>query len=435
MKKRWLGLGLALLIGTSVAVSDLGTMQVSATRTSDTTGSSTTQTGGSTGNSGTGTGTQSSNTGTGNTGSAYSTANNARFTVDGEELVVTENLNPAKYPKDFTETQVECKGKKYKGLKFSKADIQMICLLNQKTGVAAYHIYQDSDQSVYPFIRIEGGNDYIIAMPPFMMEEAQVPSGYAQTELEFEKGKAQVYQAQDNADSYLIYAMNSEGNKNWYEYNAQDKTYQTYQTEEESQGEAVDQEETQTQEASPDTSVDQSQYEELEEKYDKEKSGYRIIIAVLVVIIAFLMILLFNGKLLKKRDDREEEEDEDFDDNDGDFYDDYEEEVKEVLRRDKAEKREAGRTKDRAEEDEELFEEENSRRLPRFLRPGRKEPEVDELLEEEFFDEEYEDIKEEPEPVVRKAVRKPKAVAEEASPVKQEEKYESDIEILDLNDL
>lgn len=429
MKKRWLSLGLALLIGTSVAVSDMGTMQAGATQTSNTTENNTTQNGGSTGNSGTGAGSQSSNTGT-----TYSTANNARFTVDGNELVVTENLNPAKYPKDFTETQVECKGKKYKGLKFDKADIQMICLLNQKTGVAAYHIYRDSDESVYPFIRIESGNDYIIAMPPFMMEEAQVPSGYNQTELEFEKGKAQVYQAGDNADSYLIYAMNSEGNKDWYEYNAQDKTYQTYQTEEETQeGETgLDNAQDQTQETSAEISTDQDQYQELEEKYDKEKSRYRIIIAVLVVIIVVLLMLLFNKKLLKKRDDGED--DEDFYDNDGDFYDDYEEEMKEVLSQNTAEEEKIESTQGR---EEEVFEEEDRRRIPRFLKPGRREREVDELLEEEFFDEEYEDVKEEPEPVVRKTVREPEAVpvAKKASPVKKEEKYESDIEILDLNDL
>ena len=50
--------------------------------------------------------------------------------------MVTENLNPNKYPKDFTETKVECQGRQYKGLKFSKADIQLIRLLNQKTGAA-----------------------------------------------------------------------------------------------------------------------------------------------------------------------------------------------------------------------------------------------------------------------------------------------------------
>ena len=54
------------------------------------------------------------NKATSNDDSQYN-ANNARFTVNGADLVVTENLNPNKYPKDFTETKVECQGRQYKG--------------------------------------------------------------------------------------------------------------------------------------------------------------------------------------------------------------------------------------------------------------------------------------------------------------------------------
>lgn len=409
MRKRWLGLGLALLIGTSVAVSDIGVMQVSATKASGTEGS------------------QSSNT-----GAANSTADNAKFTVDGNELVVTENLNPNKYPKDFTETKVECKGRQYKGLKFQKADIQMICLLNQKTGVAAYYIYQDSDQSVYPFIRIESGDDYIIAMPPFMMEETQVPSGYNQTELEFEKGKAQVYQAGDNTDSYLIYAMDSEGNKDWYEYNTQDKTYQIYETKEDGQGEAVDQSETQDQETVADAVAQaQAEYEKLEEKYTKEKSHYLIAIAVLIIMIAILVILLFNSRLSGRR--RRDAEEEDYYDEEEDFYGDYDEDMEEVL----SQETEAEETDSREEEEslEEEYEEKRRSRIPHFLRAKKREREVDDLLEEEFFEQDYEELQEEPEPPVKKAGKKSKTVMDEPSPKKKEEKYENDIEILDLNDL
>lgn len=410
MKKKWLGFGLALLIGTSVAVSDVGILNVSATGTSGTTpgttGSNTTgtsQTGATQGN--TTAGSQ-----TGNTSSAPSTANNAKFTVDGAELVVTENLNPNKYPKDFTETQVECKGKKYKGLKYNHADIQMLCLLNQKTGVAAYHIYRDSDQSVYPFIKIESGNDYIIAMPSFLMEDTQVPSGYTQTELEFEKGKAEVYQAQEGETSYLIYAMNSEGNKNWYEYNSQDKTYQAYQMEESDESVAP---ETDTEETVSDASAT-SQYQELEAEFKKAKAKYRFIIAVMVLVIAAMAILLFNT-LLKGRRYQEGDEDEtadDFYEDEGDFYDEYEEE--ELLEEDYLEEtyvKETEKPQDEIEEEpiQEKF----------FKRERRKEPKIKE-------------------PKTKKAdVKEPKVekTAEKELPEKKEETYESDIEILDLNDL
>lgn len=408
MKKKWLGFGLALLIGTSVAVSDVGMLNVSATGTSNTTGSNTT------GSSTTGTSqTGTSQTGTsqgGNTGQTPSTANNAKFTVDGTELVVTENLNPNKYPKDFTETQVECKGKKYKGLKFNHADLQMICLLNQKTGVAAYHIYRDSDQSVYPFIRIESGNDYIIAMPSFLMDDTQVPSGYTQTELEFEKGKAEVYQTQEGGNSYLIYAMDSEGNKSWYEYNSQDKTYQAYQQEEGGESAAP---KTETEETVEDASAN-SQYQELEKELKTAKAKYRFIIAVMILIIAVLATLLINTLLKGRRyQDRDEDETEDdFYEDEGDFYDDYEDEKPfEEKYPEETYEKETEEPLDEAEEEpvEETYfkrEPRKERKIkePKIKEPKIKEPKVEETAEKEPFE-------------------------------KKEEKYESDIEILDLNDL
>ena len=232
-KKKWLGIGLAVVMGLSVAASDMGIMTAFATGNKATT-----------------------------TTTANTTANNARFTVNGADLVVTENLNPNKYPKDFTETKVECQGRQYKGLKFSKADIKLICLLNQKTGAAAYHIYNDADQSVYPFIRIENGNDYIIAMPQSMMDGAQAPESYAETSMEFEKGTIQVYQ-QDGADTCLIYAMNSEGQKGWYEYQTTDKTYQAYEvqsSQEETPADGEEQQVTDTSSESQDNSQS-TQYE------------------------------------------------------------------------------------------------------------------------------------------------------------------------------
>ena len=355
-KKKWLGIGLAVVMGLSVAASDMGIMTAFATGNKATT-----------------------------TTTANTTANNARFTVNGADLVVTENLNPNKYPKDFTETKVECQGRQYKGLKFSKADIKLICLLNQKTGAAAYHIYNDADQSVYPFIRIENGNDYIIAMPQSMMDGAQAPESYAETSMEFEKGTIQVYQ-QDGADTCLIYAMNSEGQKGWYEYQTTDKTYQAYEvqsSQEETPEDGEEQQVTDTSSESQDNSQS-TQYEELKQEMKSMKTKYCMIIAVLIIIIAVLVILLINTLLKGPRNPRDEYDEEEPDE---DFFDE-----------------------DLDQEPEEDFFDEDT----------------DEESDEYYFDEEPD---EEPQKEYPKA---PKNEPQE-KPVKK--KYESDIEIIDLNDL
>lgn len=286
MRKQWLGFGLALLIGMTVAVSDAATAVVSATETSGTDSSTSDQ----------------------RETPAYSTAGNATFTVDGAECVVTENLNPNKYPVDFTETQVECKGRSYKGLKSDVSDIEMICLLNQSTGTAAYYIYRDADQSVYPFIKIENGNDYIIAMPEYLTEDTQVPAGYTQTELEFEKGKAQVYQSEDAPGAYLIYAMDSTGQKNWYEYHTEDKTYREYVSEPQQETGKDTVTGKTTGDVSDEAAAYAKKYEEMKKELKATKEKYSIVIAVMVILIVVLLFLLVNT-ILKDRTGRQGRED------------------------------------------------------------------------------------------------------------------------------
>lgn len=355
MKKKIIGFGLTVCLSTAILFSNMG--NVEATGNSNTTSTQQTQT------------TDNNNSSSSSNSSSNQTntlANNAKFTVDGKELVITENLNPSKYPTGFSETKVECKGRKYKGLKFDKADISMICLLNQQSGAAAYYIYQDDTESVYPFLRIQDGENFIFALPE-EMADSQAPEGYTAAELELEKGTAEAYQEEgaENTSVYLLYAMNQDGEKSWYEYQSEEKTYTEYKSDGEEVVEGEEEEEI------SDTEYLGKQYTQLEEKYKKDKNKYRMIIAILVFMIAVLLVFWINT-LLKIRQYKDWEEDEEYDE------DEYE------------------------EEGEEEYEEEY----------------YDEDEPEEFLDEPVEEP-------VQKPVQEPKKKYD----------YDSDIEVLDLNDL
>lgn len=341
MKKKVIGFGLALCMGAAMLLSNMGMGVVNATENTNKTL------------------TQPSTT-------TASLDNNAKFTVNGKELVVTENLNPNKYPTGFSETKVTCKDKKYKGLKFNKADIYMVCLLNQQSGAAAYYIYKDDTQSVYPFIQIKDGTNYIFALSSEFMDDTQIPDSLQETELEFEKGTVAAYQeaSPQNAASYLIYAMNQDGEKNWYEYNSDDKTYSEYtQSSEEVSSDNEEAEES-------DSNYLGEKYTQLEEKYDKEKTTYRIIIAIMLFLIAVLFVFWINT-LLKVRQYKQLDDEE------------------EIMEPEEL-------------ESEELEEEE---------------------LEESEEDYDEEEILEEPQEPQEELIQKPK------------KEYDSEIEVLDLNDL
>ena len=347
MKKKIIGFGLTVCLSTAILFSNMG--NVEATGNSNTTSTQQTQT--------TDNNNSSSSSSNSSSNQTNTLANNAKFTVDGKELVITENLNPSKYPTGFSETKVECKGKKYKGLKFDKADISMICLLNQQSGAAAYYIYQDDTESVYPFLRIQDGENFIFALPE-EMADSQAPEGYTAAELEQEEGA-------EDTSVYLLYAMNQDGEKSWYEYQSEEKTYTEYKSDGEEVAEGEEEEEI------SDTEYLGKQYTQLEEKYKKDKNKYRMIIAILVFMIAVLLVLWINT-LLKVRQYKDWEEDEEYEE------DEYE------------------------EEGEEEYEEEY----------------YDEDEPEEFLDEPVEEP-------VQKPVQEPKKKYD----------YDSDIEVLDLNDL
>lgn len=308
MKKKIIRFGLSLCLGTFILCSGMGNVNATETqKTQQTQQSQTTS--------------QNQNT----------KANNAKFTVNGKELVVTENLNPNKYPKGFSETQIKCQGKSYKGLKFGKADIYMLCLLNQQSGAAAYHIYQDEDESVTPFIRMEDGEDYIFILPENMVREAGIPSDFESTSLEFEKGTATVYQKEGDS-AYLLYAMNQDGESGWYEYQTEEKSYVKYE------GEDIEEAEPSQEEEISDAEYLGKKYTQLEETYKKDKSRYRITIAVMVFVIAVLIVLWINTLLKGKQthhrrryyeedydeEDYDEEEFEDYEEEESDFYDEPE---------------------------------------------------------------------------------------------------------------
>lgn len=382
MNKKIIGFGLALCLGTTILCSDMG--NVNATEAQKTQQTQQSQ--------------QSQNTGqTQNT-----TANNAKFIVNGKELVVTENLNPNKYPNGFSETQVKCQGKSYKGLKFGKADIYMLCLLNQQSGAAAYYIYEDEDQSVTPFIRIGDGTAFIFVLPQSMTQAAGIPSGFQSTSLEFEKGTADAYR-KEGESGYLLYAMNENGEEGWYEYSPDDKTYVKYESES-----IQETGQTQDEEVS-DAEYLGKKYTQLEETYKKDKSRYRITIAVMVFVIAVLLVLWINtmlqGRQIRRRRRYYEEEDyddNDFEDEEDDFYTEEEE--------DEPAYKLAEELSRQVEEQPEVYAESEAYTEPK----GYTEPEVH--IEPE-----------QPAHVEKKVTEK---VAKQP-----QKKYDNDIEVLDLNDL
>lgn len=242
--------------------------------------------------------------------------------VDGVSYRITEEFPQEDIPSDFAENEISYHGNTYKGVSFNKGSLHMLWMVQADTEASgSFFIYDEARDWVYPFVKLGGGERYVIALQP--PADAAMPENYVQTAVPVDgTGNFTAYQktaeegAENMSDFYLFYAINHEGTTGWYQYDALEGTYQRLSAPVLDAGE---------EEADADTGSDmeylQEEYTALSEQYKQEKVFARNTIAVLVFVIAVLVIVIINLLLHEFRkknddiyddyDDYDEDEDED----------------------------------------------------------------------------------------------------------------------------
>ena len=152
------------------------------------------------------------------------------FEQGGTPLYTVETPDD-KIPADFVEkTVILTGGKEVQGLSFQKTDLTVLYLQNESK-VGSLYIYNAQENAIYPFVKLSAGENYVIVLMP---EDESAPEGYTACTLSIEgKGIVNAYQLQttrtvDMSDFYLIYCVNNNGTKGWYQYDSLEGTYQRY---------------------------------------------------------------------------------------------------------------------------------------------------------------------------------------------------------------
>lgn len=152
------------------------------------------------------------------------------FEQGGVSLYVKETPDN-KIPTGFVEkTIILSGGKEVLGLSFEKAALTVLYLENDNK-VGGLYIYNAADNSIYPFVKLSAEESYVIVLMP---EDVAAPEGYVACTLSIEgKGVVNAFQLQsardvDMADFYLVYCINHNGTKGWYQYDSVERTFQRY---------------------------------------------------------------------------------------------------------------------------------------------------------------------------------------------------------------
>lgn len=229
--------------------------------------------------------------------------------VDGVSYEISETFSAEDIPTDFTETTVNYHGAEYKGLSFDKGTLVLLYLkeADNKDASGKFFVYDETRDSVYPFVKLTNGEKYVIAL--LAPVDFVMPDNYLQTSVTVDETTNLVaYQetAEDTeiiSDFSVFYGVNHEGSESWYRYDSLEGTYQRYTME---TGEEEEEDGT-------DIAYLQEQYGALSDKYAKEKSFARNMLAILVFVIAILIIVIINLLIHRSKKNDDDFHDDDFD--------------------------------------------------------------------------------------------------------------------------
>ena len=153
---------------------------------------------------------------------------------NGEQLHVVDKIPTESVPKDFESTSLVVNGQQMQGLSFGKGDLKVL-YLNNTNGAGSLYVYDEEQQSIYPFIKISSEQSYVMVLVP-NEEKDPAPEGFESCTFSIEgKGVVNAYQLKQRtkgpaqaSEFYLIYCMNNNGEKGWYLYDIVEETFQRY---------------------------------------------------------------------------------------------------------------------------------------------------------------------------------------------------------------
>lgn len=260
---------------------------------------------------------------------------NEVFQWNGEQLEAAPEIPKDSVPTDFESSTVVVKGQQMQALSFTRGDLKLI-YLNNTNNAGSFYVYDEVQEIIYPFIKIEAERSYVMVLLP-NEEMEPVPEGFETCTFSMEgKGLVNAYQFKgvgadvENEESevspedaevwnlfvpeiyqaaqpqatefYLLYCMNDAGEKGWYMYDAVEGTVQRYLASAFSV------------QTSGDTAVEeegQEAYAQLEKELKTAKTTQYIIIGIAAAIVVILIIIIV-VLVIRNRSDED------------DFFDEYE---------------------------------------------------------------------------------------------------------------
>ena len=150
--------------------------------------------------------------------------------VNGKKYVAGNEFSEELIPDGFKKGEMTFEGSKYTVITQEASGINAMYLTEKSSGDSDFFLYNSDDGSFSPFEEVEIAKDrYII---PLMNDgKLKLSSRYQKTTLTLNGKEFDTWQDTKDAEYYIVYALNSDGEKTTYRYDTTDGTYQKYSPE------------------------------------------------------------------------------------------------------------------------------------------------------------------------------------------------------------
>lgn len=153
-------------------------------------------------------------------------AGSLEVTVGESKYTITNGFSEALVPRGFTKTTTTYEGNQVEVIKQDTSE-EMAFYLTPSAGGEADFFMSNSDNGTFSPMEIVNITDerYIVLLRPDSGNE--LPTSYQETTFEINGKSFPAWVDMKNApDYYAIYALNTDGQRDWYRYDSTDQTYQ-----------------------------------------------------------------------------------------------------------------------------------------------------------------------------------------------------------------
>lgn len=147
--------------------------------------------------------------------------------VNGKKYIVSSDFSEELIPEGFQKGEMSFEGSNYTVITQESSGINAMYLTEKSSGDSDFFLYNSDDGSFSPFEEVEIAKDrYIIPL----MDDGKVslPSQYQKITLTLNGKEFDTWQDTKEAEYYVVYALNSDGEKTTYRYDTTDGTYQKF---------------------------------------------------------------------------------------------------------------------------------------------------------------------------------------------------------------